>query len=156
MAKATHAQEVSTGTSDSYTDHELADVEAPYQVLVTRPDLSTVDKPRESKAEEVTSSAKADGGDSTQSSKNASTESTKLSQFPQQPAPTMENLSSQTEEEISDADSTDGNGQETEQPRSGSARKTPPTAARKSTTKTAPSRSRATMMGAEDDFAEFE
>lgn len=43
MAKATHAQEVSTGTSDSYTPEELADPRPP--VRIQRAMIGEVDRP---------------------------------------------------------------------------------------------------------------
>ena len=39
MAKATHAQEVSTGTSESFTEHELNDPEPHLALLRNRPGL---------------------------------------------------------------------------------------------------------------------
>ena len=151
MAKNTHAQEAATGTSDSYTDEESADPTPPLQVTITRPELGTVDKPAEPK-EEAPSPTTEGGGVSTRSSQSESNVSDKPNQSPQQPAPTMENPSSPIPRADSDANSTDGDGPKTEQPPSDSkGRKTP---AKKATTKAQP-RSRATMMGAEDDFDEF-
>ena len=149
MAKATRAQ------GDSYTEHELSDPTPPLQVTITRPMLGVV-PPENVPAKEVTSSATADGGDSIPSSGSELTGDDKQSPSLQQPAPTTENPSNQTGKEISDADSTDGNGHETEQPQSG--RKTPATAAKKAAPakKATTSKARATMMGAEDDFSEFE
>lgn len=162
MAKNTHAQEASTGTSDSYTEDEIADAEAPLQVLITRPDLSTVDRPAPVMTEPgckhpqcvldhphagpaildpaYASSAQAKevspsvGNNSGRSSTKEQTKSDKLSQSPQQPVPTTENPSNRTAKEISDVDSTDGSTPETEPPQSGSSspRRTPPTSARKS------------------------
>lgn len=153
MAKATRAQEVSTGTSDSYTDDELVDPTPP--VVITRPILGEVDRvPYRSK--EAQSSQEVDGGDSTQSSQSEHKSDDKPNQSRPQHAPTTENPSKVTAKETSDVDSTDGNGHETEPQPSGSTsagRKTP-------AKKAAPKKqtgARSTMMrGAEDEDDEFD
>ena len=94
MAKSTKAQEVSTGTSDSYTEDEVAGMSA---TLRGRPmlggDLLSV------------------GTSSSRSSGREKTSSDKESPSHQAPAQTMESHSSATEAEaVSDADSTDGVG----------------------------------------------
>lgn len=148
MAKNTHAQEIATGTSDSYTEDEVLDPTPPLQV--TRPELGTVDRPVTPKEEP--SPAMEDGGDFTRSSKSESPESTKPNQSHQQPAPTTENLSSPTPTADSGVASTDGVGLKTEQPQSG--RKTPATTAKK-TTGNKSSRARATVVDDSDDFDDF-
>ena len=96
MAKSTKAQEVSTGTADSYTPHELTDELA---VLRSRPMLGG----------ELTSA----GTNSSQSSLSAPTSSAPTTQPLQAPAPTTENLSGQQGTEAnSSADLTAGDGLE--------------------------------------------
>lgn len=188
MAKNTHAQEVATGTSDSYTDNELADPNPPQPIVITRPILGEVDRATiveaytakgkaigepaedvrdaelleleeieaEENEEDESSLTTADGGDSTRSSQSDSSDETKPSQSPRQPVPTTENLSSQTPEETSAVNSTDGDGLKTGPQQSASStagRKTP---AKKAAAPAKSTKARATMMGAEDDFSEFE
>jgi hypothetical protein len=94
MAKSTHAQEVSTGTSESYTEAELS------ASLRGRPMLG--------------GELKSVGGASTQSSKSGTTSSDKTMPSHQAPAQTMESLSSQRESaQDSSADSMGGDGQAT-------------------------------------------
>jgi hypothetical protein len=179
MAKNTHAQEVATGTSDSYDEHELSDPELPQHVVITRPILGEVDRARITEAyvakgnaigepaegvrdellleeaDEIDEEEEwpvTDGGDSTPSSQSADNADSKRSQSLRQPARTTENLSSLTSTATSDADSTDGDGRKTEpQPSANRGRQTP-------AKKAAPKKTgaRATMMGAEDDFSEFD
>ena len=102
MAKSTKAQQVSTGTSDSYTDHELSDPVPP--IRIQRAMLGVVP------TEEVASSV---GGASTQSSRNETTSSGKTKASPQAPAQTTENPSGvQAKEADSSAALTGGDGQE--------------------------------------------
>lgn len=159
MAKNTHAQEVSTGTSASYTEEELLD---PQPVVITRPILGEVDRKRITKEEEeVPSPVKEDGGDFTPSSQSGSPESSKPNQSLPLPVPMTENPSSPTQEDNSGVDSTDGDGHKTEpQPSGNRGRQTPPTVARKAAPakKATPAKqtgARATMMGAEDGFDDF-
>lgn len=100
MAKSTKAQQVSTGTPDSYTPEELADPTPP--IRVTRAMLGVV-------PEEVKASV---GTDSSQSSKSESMRSDKENPSRLPHAPTMENPSGQPERETdSTADLTAGDGQ---------------------------------------------
>jgi hypothetical protein len=106
MAKNTHAQEVSTGDSASFTEHELSDPIPPPVVTITRMNLGG----------EVSSPVnREDGTESSTSSESVSTSRQSQPHNPPQPAPTMENRSSQTPAEPvdSNAASTDGNGQTT-------------------------------------------
>jgi hypothetical protein len=98
MAKSTHSQEVLTGTSDSYTEHELTD---PNTLLANRPVLGEVDRPSV-------------GMDSSQSSESVQTPKDSATQDLQAPAPTTESHSETPETEDSDALSTDGNIPKTE------------------------------------------
>lgn len=109
MAKSTHGQEVSTGTSDSFTEHELADPNPP--VVVQRAMLG--------------GEPKSVGTDSSQSSGDEPQSSNTTNPSPQEPAQTTENPSDQTATVDSDVHSTDGVGQATRQPRSGKRRTTP-------------------------------
>lgn len=121
MAKATRSQEVLTGTSDSYTEHELTDPNPP--VVVTRAVLGG----------ELLSV----GNNSEVSTEKQSTISDEENQFLQSPAPTTDNPSSQPEEETdSNVTSTVGNGQS--EPAKQSAKRTPArkTTARKANTRT--------------------
>lgn len=99
MAKATRAQEVSTGTSDSFTEHELSDPSPP--IRIRRAMLGEVDRPL------------AVGGDSTQSSESEPTSSGSQNRDHQQPAQTTENPSNKSHQADSDADLMDGNTPET-------------------------------------------
>lgn len=99
MAKSTHSQEVLTGTSDSYTEYELSDVDGPSvieraHVQITRAELGRVDQSA--------------GTDSSQSSKNE--QQTNKGQNPQEPAQTTESLSDQSliNQENSIVPTTDG------------------------------------------------
>lgn len=85
MAKSTKAQEVTTGTPDSYNEHELSDPTPP--VVVTRAMLG-----------EVPCQTTTDGGDSSTSSEQ--TTPSDGQKQPQGPAPAqnVENLSSPPEE----------------------------------------------------------
>jgi hypothetical protein len=162
MAKNTHAQEISTGTPDSYTEEELQD---PQPVIVTRPMLGEVDRAAitapyepvpsdqdDTKKEAEKSPAMEDGGDSIPSSQSESSAGSKPNQSPPQPAPMTENLSSPTPTETSDVDSTDGDGQRTEPPRSAKGRQTP---AKKAAPKKQTGARATVMRGAEDDDDEF-
>lgn len=94
MAKSTKAQEVSTGTSDSYTEDEVAGMSS---TLRGRPMLG--------------GELQSVGTSSSRSSGKEKTSSDKESPSHQAPAPTTENHSSVTEPVTdSDADSTDGVG----------------------------------------------
>lgn len=83
MAKGTKAQEVSTGTPDSYTPDELADPTPP--IRIQRAMLGVV-------PEEVTSSV---GTHSSPSSENENSKSDNENPSPPPPVPTTENPSSQ-------------------------------------------------------------
>lgn len=102
MAKSTKAQEVSTGTPDSYTEHELSDPAPP--VVVTRAMLGEVPP----------SQTETDGGDSSTSSEKTKPSSDKSGQQGQKPAQNAESLSSQ-QGGPSTVLMTDGNGEETSQ-----------------------------------------
>lgn len=97
----------------SFNEHELSDAEFPpstwESVIASRPTLGKVDKPFQDH-----------GTDFSTSSVNANRSKPNVNPFLPSPAPMMENHSSQAPEESSIVDSTDGNGQETEPPRSGS------------------------------------
>ena len=152
MAKSTKAQEVSTGTSDSYTPEELADPAPP--VRIQRAMLGVV-------PEEVPPSV---GTHSSQSSESETTRNDNENPSLRQPAPTTENPSGQPAKETdSTADSTVGDGlveeehqpfdeddDEEETPRSSSKKST---AAKKSTT---PARKKANTRNTDDEFSEFE
>lgn len=102
MAKNTKAQEVATGTSDSYTDDEIQDPDPP--VRITRAELGTVDQPWH-------------GNNSTQSSENDETESDSQKASRRKPAPTTDNRSKRRGKATdSDAISTDGDGPKTDRP----------------------------------------
>jgi len=103
MAKSTHSQEVLTGTSQSFTDHELSDPDPP--VVIRRAELGRVDQLA--------------GTDSSESSESERQSSEPLKLSPQEPAQTTENLSDQTDEMDSSAPSTGGSGRRTTPPRSG-------------------------------------
>lgn len=98
MAKSTKAQEVSTGTPDSYTEQELADPQPP--VVITRAELGGEKKWTEP----------ADGMDSSESSKNESGITTKRPTGSRSSAPTMEKPSSQEETEQGSAPSITSSG----------------------------------------------
>lgn len=87
MAKATHAQEVATGTSDSYTPEELADPDPP--VVITRAQLGG----------EKQWTERQDGTDSLESSGKEHGTGEKQSQPLQSPALTTENPSSSAKTE---------------------------------------------------------
>jgi hypothetical protein len=108
MAKNTHSQEVLTGTSDSYTDHELNDPNIP----INRPTLGEVDNPSAPIQEE-------DGIRSSQSLRNGETPSDSETVSRPSPAQTMESPSSTTAVANSSADSMGGLGQEAGQNQSG-------------------------------------
>jgi hypothetical protein len=92
MAKSTKAQEASTGTSDSYTEHELSAA-----VLRGRPMLG--------------GELKSAGTNSSRSSKSAPTPNDKTIPSHQAPVPTTENPSGQQETAAnSSAASTGGDG----------------------------------------------
>jgi hypothetical protein len=98
MAKSTNAQEVATGTSDSYTPHELSDPAPP--IKVTRAMLGEVPCPPETEK---------DGGDSsTSSDPNKQAVGLKQQHDPSL-VPNAENPSS-LPGELSDAPTTDGSG----------------------------------------------
>lgn len=104
MAKATHSQEILTGTADSFTEHELNDPSPP--VVVRRAMLG--------------GDPKSVGTDSSESL-NRETQSDKSeNQDLPSPAQTTENRSGQTEQESdSSARSTGGGGRKTTPQRSG-------------------------------------
>lgn len=105
MAKATHSQEIITGTPESFTDHELSDPNPP--VTITRAVLG--------------GELQSVGTDSSEPS-NVETQSDKSENpDPQSPAQTTENPSGQSGKEESDstAHTTGGSGRRTTQPRSG-------------------------------------
>lgn len=138
MAKSTRAQEVSTGTSASYTEHEASDP------VIRRAMLGEIDQPVVEEGE--TSS---DGINSQQSSESELTSNEKPSQSHPRPAPTMENPSEQKEGtgQDSSAHSTDGGTRKTQSQPSGRqpAKKT---VAKNANPKAARTRS---MDGAEED-----
>lgn len=142
MAKNTIAQEVATGTSDSYTEHEGSDPTPP--ATIRRAMLG------ELKEGDLSLPPSAVGTRSLQFSESAQTSSEKPSQSPPQPAQTTESHSEPKEEEPdSSAPLTDGNGQRMQIQPSGRKSKAQPA---KST------RARARSMdGAEEDpeFDEF-
>lgn len=165
MAKSTHAQEVSTGTPDSYTDEEMRD---PQPVIITRPMLGEVDRvviaapyepvPRDQDDEEIEEeepSVTEDGGDSTQSSQSESSDDDKPNQSRQQPAPTTDSHSTPTPTDSSGADSTDGDGPKTEpRPSANKGRQTP---AKKAAPKKQTGARATIMRGAEDhEFDDFD
>lgn len=115
MAKNTHSQEILTGTSDSYSDHESDDPNSP-NIRINRPMLGEVDKPL----------AHQDGTDSSQLSESDSKSSASTTVDPHSPAPTTENPSSATDTADSIVDSTDGVGQEAEQNQSDEEEEIPP------------------------------
>lgn len=167
MAKNTHAQEVATGTSDSYTAAEAQG----QPMVITRPILGEVDRAtiveaytakgkaigepaekvrdgelldqeviepdEDDDTEEESSPVTADGGDSIQSSQSESSESSRPNQSHPQPAPTTDSHLSQTPADNSDARSTVGDTPVTEPQPSGKGRQTPPTVAKKTAAKKA-------------------
>lgn len=92
----------------SYTEAELADPSPP--VRIHRAELGYIDRPAEQEEE---SSPNKDGGDSTPSGESAPTGNDKPKTPARKRARTTGNHSSQTAQ-TSGADSTDGNGHETE------------------------------------------
>lgn len=107
MAKGTKAQEVSTGTSDSYTLEELADPTPP--IRIQRAMLGVVPEFREAEPSV--------GTHSSQSSESENTKSDSVSQSRQAPAQMTESLSGQPESETdSIAASTAGVGQTHKEP----------------------------------------
>src|SRR5258707_723537 len=106
MAKATHAQEVSTGTSDSYTEHELTDPAGwPRRAMLG-----------ELKEGDLSSQPTVDGGGSIQFSESDQTSNEKPTQPLPLAAQTTENPSGQkVEEPVRDysAPLTAGDGQRT-------------------------------------------
>lgn len=136
MAKATRAQEVSTGDSTSFTKHELSDPKPP--VVVTRAVLG-------GELLSVGSNSEASSG----SNRKPSDETT---QAPQAPAPTMASHSPQRETETdSDATSTVGVGLSS--PAKQSSKPAKKTTAKKASPRQA--RVRSTDSDA-DEFDEFE
>lgn len=107
MAKLTHAQEVSTGTPDSYTAEETADKHAP--VVIRRAMLGEVDRPL---------AETPDGGGSSLSTEKLQTSTESSKGNPRLPAPTMENPSDpqEKEEEVSTVPLTDGDTPKMEPP----------------------------------------
>lgn len=104
MAKNTHAQEAATGTSDSYTEHELTDPD----IVVHR--------------EMLGGDPKLVGTDSSQSSGSDKKSGDNQNQDPQSPAQTTENLSPDTGKQAgSTVNTADGDTQKTERQRSGKA-----------------------------------
>lgn len=87
MARSTHAQEVATGTSDSYSEHELSDPTPPDAVRITRAMIG------ELKEREVKPSV---GTDSSQSSGSESSLNESSTQSPPELVLTMENPSLQS------------------------------------------------------------
>jgi hypothetical protein len=92
MAKSTKSQEVSTGTSDSYTDDELNDPAAVRRIVSQRPQLGEVD--RNKGDEEATPLVTEDGTDSSPSSGSGSKSSGSETPNVRQHAPTTESHSS--------------------------------------------------------------
>lgn len=157
MAKNTHAQEVSTGTAASFTEHEQM------EPVVTRPILGEVDRARiveqyehETEGDEEEEWQPEDGGDSTRSSKNPAIESDKTNPSLPQPALTTENPSSPPLMTDSDVDSTGSSTPETQTRQSAkpaaTGRKTPP---KKAAPKPETGARVTHMRGAEDDDDEF-
>jgi hypothetical protein len=139
MAKATHAQEVATGTSDSFTEHELND---PVLVRVTRPEIGYVDRVPEEKEESPSQNNPADSTDSSPSAKNDPSPIESNTADDPKPALTTENPSQVTEQEDSSANSMGGDGQRTH-PRQ-SSKRTP-------AKKAAPANPRAARVRSTDD-----
>lgn len=106
MAKNTHSQEVQTGTSDSYTEAELADPAPP--IVIQRAVLGATGNGVDN------SSVTTDGTDSPQSSKSDSESGETLSKGPQSPAQTTESHSAGGATENSTVDLTGGHGPVTE------------------------------------------
>lgn len=98
MAKSTRAQEISTGTSDSYTETELADPHPPIRIqrAVLGGESPSV------------------GTDFSEPLSNESQSNELGNPSPQEPALTTESLSGQTATEDSTVNLTDGDGPETE------------------------------------------
>lgn len=136
MAKNTHSQEVLTGTSDSFTNHEITDPNPPYQIQ-----RAMLGELVEREGDEQLA-----GMDYLESSENEPKLSGHSKATPRGLARTMENPSDQTDrdQEGSSAPSMGGAGLGTARPRSG----------RKTQT-----RSRANVRATgddEDEFSEFE
>lgn len=112
MARSTRSQEALTGTSDSYTEHEMTD----QAIVFSRPEIGMVDRPVSES--EDTEEPKSVGMDSSQSSKSEPSSSEHSTPSPRKPAQTTENPSNQPATEAdSSASSTDGDGQrETHKP----------------------------------------
>lgn len=145
MAKSTHSQEVVTGTSDSYTSHELSDPDP----MPRRAMLGDIDRSEDVDEEGESPSV---GISSHQSSESAPSLNESQTPDHQQLAQMTESPSGQNPEtELgSSAHSTDGSGQKAETRPSG--RKNPPVKPATQQKKGA----RATVMGgAEDEFDEF-
>lgn len=140
MAKNTHAQEVSTGTSDSYTPDEWADVKAR---LGDRPQLGDVDTSDEKEE------APSVGNNSEASSENESQESDYETVNLPQDAPDVENPSGGSEVEGSTVHMTDGSSQETVAQPSG---RPPRKAAKAAKAVPAPPRRRSPAGSEDDDF----
>lgn len=111
MAKSTHSSEALTGTSGSFTEHELND---PDPVVIRRPELGRVDWSEEKRlAEEEAPSQpnQEDGTDSSPSSQSEQSSSESSTQDPHSPAPMTESPSKAPETETdSSASSTDTDG----------------------------------------------
>lgn len=129
MAKATHSQEILTGTSDSYTEEELNDPHPPF--VVQRAMLGEL---KEGDDKSVGTASLESSNDETQSSKTQSPDH-------QGPAQMTENPSDQTDEGDSDAPSTVGSG-----------RKTPPRQSAKAAPRKPRGRANVRTTGDEDDF----
>lgn len=138
MARNTHSQEVLTGTSDSYTEHETTDPVPP--VTVQRAMIGELIE-KEGDEELV-------GTDSSESSENELQSSERSTANPQEPARTTESPSGRTgkAQEDSSARSTVGGGHGTAKAQSG--RKiNPRTTARKANIRSTDND--------EDEFSEF-
>lgn len=129
MAKSTHSQEILTGTSDSFTDHEMSDPHPPY--VVRRAMLGVLKEGGESSLGTTYSEP---SSDETQSDKT-------LNPDLQEPAQTTENPSDQTEKEDSGAPLMGGHGRRMEDPQS----------ARKGTRKTPARRASSRAVPTDDD-----
>lgn len=149
MAKNTKAQEAATGTSDSYTAHELTDENPPPRI--SRAMLGDVDR----KPDEMHSGERVEGSDrpsvgnnSEASSENVSPVNGSETHVPQSLAQTTDSPSKQSEEESSTAHTTGGSSQATVAP---SVR--PPRKATKATKAVpAPPRRRSSPGSGDDDF----
>lgn len=152
MAKNTHAQEIATGTSDSYTEHEGSDPQPP--ATVRRAMLGELKEGDLSSSQPV-------GTRSLQFSESEQTSNEKQNPLHQPPAQTMENPSGpKVAEPVPDSTAplTDGVGQKTQPQSSASnARKAAPGTGKKATpAKSNKARSRSLDASDDDEFDEFD